>query len=508
MKSYSVPELVEASIKLGEAKLSEHGALVCKTGKFTGRAAKDKYIVRDENSENLVDWGPVNQAISPESFRKLKEKVLSKLNSINSFEQDLSVCAIEDFSYQVKVKTEYAIHALFAKTMFREPNATKIYKEKPITILCAPSVVANPKEHGTRSETFIAINFTEREIIIGGTAYAGEIKKSIFTAMNYFLPQKDILTMHAAANLGADGKSAIFFGLSGTGKTSLSTDSKRKIIGDDEHGWCDDGIFNIEGGCYAKAIRLSQKSEPEIWNACRSFATVIENVIMDENSRVLDFNSSAITENTRAAYKLSKLENYEPSGTGGHPAAVIMLTCDAFGIFPPVAKLNFSQAMYYFLSGYTAKVAGTEAGVVEPVSTFSPCFGEPFMVLPAIKYASLLSTRLKKHNVPCYLVNTGWWKGPYGVGERMPIALTRKIIDSALSGTIELAPTKKHIFGFEYPINIAGISTDSLDIRETWKNVKEFDLQATRLAKMFKDNFQARFAEKVDVDIVKAGPSV
>lgn len=506
-KCYASSYLIEESLKSGLSTLSSAGAVVVRTGKYTGRAAKDKYIVCDDLSEKLIEWGAVNQPIQSGVFEKLKKKVCDYLNNTKSYTEELLVGADLDYSLPLVVKTEFAHQALFAQTMFRKRSAVQQNSEAPFSIYVAPSVKANPVEDGTRGEAFIAINFTSREIVIGGTGYSGEIKKSVFTVMNFLLPQKNVLTMHAAANMDNKGKTAIFFGLSGTGKTSLSADASRKLIGDDEHGWCDTGVFNIEGGCYAKAIRLSPKSEPEIWDACHAYGTLLENVVMNSESREIDFDDGSLTENTRAAYSLEKIINHEASGRGGHPSAVIMLACDAFGVLPPVAKLNYDQAMYYFLSGYTAKVAGTEAGVTEPVSTFSACFGEPFMALSPIVYAKLLAEKLKRHSVSCYLINTGWWKGPYGVGERMPISLSRALVNAAVSG--ELAEAKMVVdknFGFEVPVEVRGVPAEYLDIRKTWKDTASYDQQAKKLAKMFIENFDKRFVNIMDSSLAKAGP--
>lgn len=498
-------ELIEAALLRREVRLSEDGALVCLTGKFTGRAAKDKYVVRDSVTESTVDWGKVNTPLSPENFSKLRKKVLAALDSKDSFVKDLSVGADARFVLPLKVRTEFAYQALFAETMFREPvNEKKVLE--PFSVFAAPSVVADPATDGTRTGTFIVINFTTREILVGGTQYSGEIKKSVFTVMNFLLPQRGVLSMHAAANCDDTGKSAVFFGLSGTGKTSLSADASRKLIGDDEHGWSDDGVFNIEGGCYAKAIKLSPKAEPEIWHACHSFGTILENVVMDEKTRAVDFDSAKITENTRAAYKLCEVPNFEPTGRSGHPSAVIMLACDAYGILPPIARLSKEQAMYYFLSGYTAKVAGTEAGVTEPTSTFSACFGEPFMALSPTVYAKLLGERLTKHNVPCYLINTGWWKGEYGVGERMPISMSRALVNAAVSGELVNTPTTRDAtFGFEIPQQVRGVAPEHLLPQNSWKDKVAYQEKAKRLAQMFVENFK-RYDGKVDDSIRNAGP--
>lgn len=501
-------ELIEKSLKNNETILSANGALVAMSGKFTGRAAKDKYIVRDDSSEALVDWGKVNQPVSAQQFAQLKARVLAVLDSKDSFSLNLSVGADPRYAMPLTVRTQHAYQALFAMTMFRAPLDN--YPSEPLlqnfSIYAAPDAKAVPAEDGTNSETFIAINFSTREIVIGGTQYCGEIKKSVFTVMNYVLPQLGLMTMHASANSNDAGQSAVFFGLSGTGKTTLSADASRHLIGDDEHGWCDNGVFNFEGGCYAKAIKLSPKAEPEIWQACHSFGTILENVDIDQHTRQIDFDSARITENTRAAYNIDQIPNFHPDGMGGQPNAIVMLACDAFGVLPPVAKLTPEQAMFYFLSGYTAKVAGTEAGVTEPQSTFSTCFGAPFMALHPTRYAELLAERIKKYNVDCYLVNTGWWRGPYGVGERMPIAMSRCIVNAAVSG--ELAKVDfdtDPVFGFKVPKALAGIDSAALQMRNTWKDKAAYDAQVQKLAAMFLDNFK-KYEDKVSEGVRSAGP--
>lgn len=509
-KNLTAIQLIEKSLRHHETHLSADGALVAISGKFTGRAAKDKYIVRDDSTEHLVDWGPVNQPINTKQFEQLKNKVLNVLESDESFSLDLSVGADPRYAMPLIVRTEHAYQALFAWTMFRDPlpSYTDHKLLQPFNIYAAPSAHADADEDGTNSETFIAINFATREVVIGGTKYCGEIKKSVFTVMNYYLPQMDIMTMHASANTGESERSAVFFGLSGTGKTTLSADASRHLIGDDEHGWSDNGVFNFEGGCYAKAIKLSPKAEPEIWAACHSFGTLLENVIMDENTRQIDFDSAKITENTRAAYKISCIPNHHPEGTGGQPNAIVMLACDAFGVLPPVAKLTPEQAMFYFLSGYTAKVAGTEAGVTEPQSTFSACFGAPFMALHPTRYAELLAERIKKYDVDCYLVNTGWWQGPYGVGERMPIYVSRRIVNAAISG--ELAQVEFEtdpVFGFQIPKALEGIESAHLKMRNTWQDKAAYDEQERKLAGMFLENFK-KYADKVSEPVRTAGPNI
>ncbi len=486
-------QLIEEFVRNQEGELSADGALLVNTGSLTGRAAKDKYIVRNAASEEIVDWGPVNQEMSEDSFQRLRTKVKEQLEKDSCYVQELSVGADSEFSMPLVVKTSLAYQSLFACTMFR-PAISSSGRLQPFTVMCAPLAEANPETDGTRSRTFVAINFQSREVVIGGTQYSGEIKKSVFTVMNTLLPQLGVMTMHAAANVGANGDSAVFFGLSGTGKTTLSSDPERRLVGDDEHGWSDAGLFNFEGGCYAKAIRLSPTAEPQIWNACHSYGTIIENAVYDKRQRTVDFDSDAITENTRAAYSLDRIPHFVETGRAEAPQAVIMLACDAFGVLPPVARLSPEQAMYYFLSGYTAKVAGTEAGITEPTTTFSACFGQPFMTMKPTVYAELLAQRMKRSGSACYLVNTGWWKGPYGRGERMPIEISRAIVSAAVSGSLaDVKTSTDPLFGFEVPQVIPGLSSvvpeSGMDQRSGWSEPSAYDEQAQKLAGLFVENF-------------------
>lgn len=506
--NFSRSELIEEFIRNREGVLSEDGALLIRTGNCTGRSAKDKYIVRNAASDAFVDWGDVNRPLEEKSFENLKRKILAYFETQNCYEQILSVGADPDYALPLVVRTSLAAHSLFAKTLFRPPveTASKRSELAPFSIYSAPQVTADPATDGTRSGVFIAINFATREILIGGSHYAGEMKKSVFTVMNSILPQLGIMTMHAAANVGENGDSAIFFGLSGTGKTTLSSDPDRRLVGDDEHGWSDNGIFNFEGGCYAKAIKLSAQAEPQIWNACHSYGTLIENVIYDEKSRRIDFNSDAITENTRAAYALDRIPNFVSTGQAQSPNTIIMLACDAFGVLPPVAKLTPEQAMYYFLSGYTAKVAGTETGITEPTTTFSSCFGQPFMTHKPTVYAELLANRIRKTGSRCYLVNTGWWKGPYGEGERMPIALSRAIIAAAMNGELEkVERTVDPVFGFEVPSFVPGFREFGVAQRSSWSSPGRYDEFAQRLAGLFVDNF-SRFTGSIAEKARAVGP--
>jgi phosphoenolpyruvate carboxykinase (ATP) len=484
-------QLVEEFVRNEEGQLSADGALIVRTGAYTGRAAKDKYIVKNDASAD-VDWGDVNRPMDDEDFSRLKAKIIRYLESHVCYEQNLSVGADQEYAMPLVVRTSLASQSLFALTLFRPPlqRAQENPELAPFTIYAAPEVTADPERDGTRSEVFVTLNFRTREVLIGGTQYSGEIKKSVFTIMNTLLPRLGVMTMHAAANVGSDGDAAVFFGLSGTGKTTLSSDPERFLVGDDEHGWSDKGIFNFEGGCYAKAIRLSPKAEPQIWKACHSYATIIENVMFDPGTRAIDFDSDAITENTRAAYDLSRIPGSVPSGVAGAPRAVVMLACDAFGVLPPVAKLTPDQAMYYFLSGYTAKVAGTEAGVTEPTTTFSACFGQPFMTLKPTVYAELLARQISRTGSQCYLVNTGWWKGGYGQGERMPIALSRAIVAAAVDGRLAEVPCRMDpMFGFQVPEVIPGIEGVALDQRQGWSSGDAYDTQCKKLAGLFAANF-------------------
>lgn len=488
--------LIEEFVRNGEGHLSKDGALLVKTGTYTGRAAKDKYIVRNEASEANIDWGEVNQPLSEEHYVGLRRRVMQHMDERVTYVQHLSVGADPEWAMPLMVRTCHAYQSLFAKTLFRPPLDKK---QRPVglegfSVFCAPDVHADPERDGTRGKPFIVINYKSREVIIGGTRYSGEIKKSVFTVMNTLLPKRGVMTMHAAANVGERGDSAVFFGLSGTGKTTLSSDPQRRLVGDDEHGWSDKGIFNFEGGCYAKAIRLSPRAEPQIWDACHAYGTILENVHYDESVRNVDFDSDAITENTRAAYPLSRVPGFVESGRAASPTAIVMLACDAFGVLPPVARLSPEQAMYYFLSGYTAKVAGTEAGVTEPTTTFSACFGQPFMALRPTVYAELLAEKIRMSKASCYLINTGWWKGPYGSGERMPIALSRAIVTAAVTGALKDVPARPDpLFGFLVPEAIPGLSSaaglSSIVQRDSWPDTGRYDEQSKRLAGLFVQNF-------------------
>lgn len=507
----STPALYESAVRHGEAQIAHLGPLVIRMGQHTGRAAKDRYIVDVPEHSGDIWWGKVNVKLDAGRFQGLHRRMCAYLRGKNVYVQDCFAGTDERYRLGVRVVTEFAWHSLFARNMFlQQPrDADLISRFKPdFTILHCPSFHADPDTDGTRSGTFVALDLARKLILIGGTAYAGEIKKSIFSVLNYLLPGRGILSMHCSANVGRrDPKDvAIFFGLSGTGKTTLSADPNRLLIGDDEHGWSDEGIFNYEGGCYAKVINLSKEAEPEIYECTRRFGTILENVAMDPALRSIDYADARFTENTRAAYPLTHLPNIVPSGRAGHPRNVIMLTADAFGVLPPIAKLTPEQAMYHFISGYTAKVAGTEAGVTEPTATFSACFGAPFMVRHPSVYAELLAEKLRTHRSDCWLVNTGWTGGPYGVGSRMKIGLTRALLGAAIDGS--LAKVEMDVdpyFGFRVPREVPGVPADVLHPRRTWDDPNAYDRQAKKLAGMFQLNFE-QFKDGTTAEVVAAGP--
>jgi phosphoenolpyruvate carboxykinase (ATP) len=505
-----VAALYEAVVRRGEAFISADGPLVCLTGQHTGRSPNDKFLVREPSSAEHVWWGPVNRPVDQTRFDLLHEHVARYLEGRETWVLDAYAGADPAYRLPIRVVTEYAWHSLFARHMFigeRDPGRLAAHAPE-FTVIDAPGCKADPARHGTRSETFIVVNFAKRLVLIGGTTYAGEIKKSIFTVMNYLLPLRQVMPMHCSANVGPDGDVALFFGLSGTGKTTLSSDPGRGLIGDDEHGWSDRGVFNFEGGCYAKMIRLSAEAEPEIYSTTRRFGTVLENVVMHPDTRALDLDSDRLTENTRGAYPLDFIENAVESGQGGHPRNVIMLTADAFGVLPPIARLTPAGAMYHFLSGYTAKVAGTEKGVTEPKATFSTCFGAPFMVWHPGVYARLLGERIARHGVRVWLVNTGWTGGGYGMGRRMKIAHTRAMINAALSGALDGVPFRRDpVFDVEVPASCPGVPETVLTPRATWRDPSAYDAQAAKLAGMFADNFRT-FEDAVDADVRAAGPKV
>jgi phosphoenolpyruvate carboxykinase (ATP) len=492
-RNLSAADLCEQVVRRGEGLFSDQGALVVNTGLHTGRSADDKFIVREPGSEQDVWWGKVNRPFPPEKFNSLLSRMKRYMLGRDIFIQDCAAGADPRYQIRVRVITELAWHSLFARHLFIRNEMSELAFQSPdFTVIDLPGVKADPGRDATRSETFILIDFSQRLVLIGGTSYAGEIKKSVFTVLNYLLPRRMVMSMHCSANIGSAGDTAIFFGLSGTGKTTLSADPSRRLIGDDEHGWSDHGIFNFEGGCYAKVIRLNPDAEPEIYATTRRFGTVLENVAIDDTTRVLDLNSDAVTENTRAAYPLSYIPNSIPSGMGGHPRNIIMLTADAFGVLPPVARLTPEQAMYHFISGYTAKLAGTERGIgKEPQATFSTCFGAPFMVLHPSVYAGLLRDCITAHNVDCWLVNTGWTGGPYGVGRRMEIHFTRAIINAVLNGSLAPIPASPDpIFHLPIPAACPGVPSELLLPRNTWKNKLSYDTKARELAHRFSLNYE------------------
>jgi phosphoenolpyruvate carboxykinase (ATP) len=501
------PELYEQAILRHEGTLSHLGPLVVRTGHHTGRSANDKFIVDEAQSHDQIWWGTINKPIPEQNFDILHQRMASYLQMKDVYVQDCFAGADPQYRMPIRIITEYAWHNLFARNMFIQGSQQELENHVPeFTVINSPRFHAIPTQDHTRSETFILVNFQKRLVLIGGTSYAGEIKKSIFSVMNFLLPGKGVLPMHCSANIGADGKTALFFGLSGTGKTTLSADASRILIGDDEHGWSNNGIFNFEGGCYAKMIKLSQKNEPEIYAATERFGTVLENVTMDACSRKLNLDDASLTENTRGAYHISAIPNATASGIGGQPENIIFLTCDAFGVLPPISRLSTEQAMYHFISGYTARVAGTEKGVTEPAPVFSACYGAPFMPLHPRRYAELLGNRIRQHNVKVWLINTGWSGGAYGIGERMAIPHTRAMVNAALDGKLDDVPTVHDpVFGMEIPQTCPGVPTEILQPKNTWKDDAAYDAQAAKLAGMFHENF-IHFADQVSEDIRQAGP--
>ena len=501
------PLLYEQVIKHNEAMMAEFGPLVIYTGKCTGRSPKDKFFVQESSSQNHIWWNKDNRPFTIDKFEKLKGRVIEYFQQKELYVQDCYGGADPDYRFPVRIVTDTAWGSLFAYNMFIHANSLSPQDFSPeVTVLVASGFETEPEIDGTRSDVVVAVNLGQKLAIIAGTRYAGEIKKTIFTVLNYLFPLQGIFPMHCSANIGNEGDTALFFGLSGTGKTTLSADPKRRLIGDDEHGWSDHGIFNFEGGCYAKVIRLSEKDEPEIYSMTRRFGTILENVVIDPASRRIDLNDDTITENTRASYMLRELEHHEPSGMGDHPKNIIFLTADAFGVLPPIAQLTAEQAMYHFLSGYTAKVAGTEKGIKEPQATFSNCFGGPFMVHHPSVYAKLLGEKVEKYQVNCWLVNTGWTGGPYGVGTRMKISYTRRMVDELLGGSLnDVAYELDPVFGLRIPKSCPGVPEEVLNPRNTWKDPAAYDQQAKKLASMFLENFK-QFADGVQDEVLAAGP--
>ncbi len=500
--------LVEQALQRGEGQLSKDGPLVVKTGRHTGRSAKDKFIVRDAETAGTI-WWDNNKSMAPEHFAALKADFLAELGKRETlFIADLYGGSQPEHRVNVRVINELAWHNLFIRTLLVRPEADDLAGFTPdFTIIDLPSFVADPGRHGCRSETVIAVSLSEKLILIGGTAYAGEMKKSVFGVLNYLLPAKGVMPMHCSANMGPAGDTAVFFGLSGTGKTTLSADPSRTLIGDDEHGWSDTAVFNFEGGCYAKMIRLSAEAEPEIYATTKRFGTVLENVVMDPETRELDLDDASLAENSRGAYPIDFIPNSSERNMGPVPRNIVMLTADAFGVLPPIARLTPDQAMYHFLSGYTAKVAGTEIGVTEPEATFSTCFGAPFMPRHPSVYGNLLKERIAKGGVDCWLVNTGWTGGKYGVGKRMPIKATRALLNAALDGSLKNAEFRKDpYFGFDVPVAVPGVDSAILNPRDTWADKADYDATAAKLVGLFIDNF-AKFETHVDQSVKEAAPT-
>ncbi len=506
-QNLTAPELVELSIARGEGILARTGALCTTTGARTGRSPRDRFFVSHGDSREKIDWGQTNQPVEPAVFDSLFDRVRAYLGDRELFVVDGILGADPDNEIRLRVITEVAWHALFALQLFRRPSPDELAGFEPsFVVVGAPGFEAVPDRDGTNSEAFIGIDIDRRQVLICGTYYAGEMKKSLFTSANYLFPERGVLPMHCSSNVGEDGDVALFFGLSGTGKTTLSADPRRRLIGDDEHGWSDNGVFNFEGGCYAKCIKLSKENEPQIWDAIR-FGAVVENVVVDRSTRQVDYADPSITENTRAAYPLEFIEGFIPQGRGGHATTIVFLTADAFGVLPPVSRLDQNAAMYHFLSGFTAKLAGTEAGLgAEPEATFSTGFGAPFLPLRPGVYARMLGERIARHDVSVYLVNTGWTGGPFGVGRRMDLPSTRAMVEAATSGALRRVETKRHpIFNLEVPVSCPGVSNKVLDPQQTWPDAAAYDEQARELARMFVKNFE-RFADSVPAAVVEAGP--
>jgi len=497
------PALIEAALRRGEGKLGNGGTLLVETGKFTGRSPKDKFVVETDTTRDTI-WWENNGRMTPEAFATLKADMIAHMKGRDYFVQDLFAGADPAYRLDVRMINELAWHSLFIRHMLRRPNRTELESFVPgFTVLNCPSFKADPERHGCRSETVIAINFDEKMILVGSTEYAGENKKGIFSVLNDLLPEKGVMPMHCSANhaVGNPIDTAVFFGLSGTGKTTLSQDPNRVLMGDDEHGWSDRGTFNFEGGCYAKTIHLSAEAEPEIYATTSMFGTVIENMVYDPETLELDFEDDSLTPNMRCAYPLDFISNASATGTGGHPKNIIMLTCDAFGVLPPIARLTPAQAEYHFLSGFTSKMAGTERGLTEPQATFSTCFGAPFMPRRPEIYGNLLRKKIARHGATCWLVNTGWTGGAYGTGSRMPIKATRALLTAALDGSLSTAQFRKDPnFGFDVPVSVGGVADILLDPRRTWEDGAAYDRQAHKLAAMFAKNF-AQYEDHIDEDV-------
>lgn len=500
-------QLYEWALVRGEGCLAHGGGFTAVTIPHTGRSPSDRFIVKESTTDENIDWGKVNIPLNEEHFFTLRNEVVEFLNEQDLFVRDAKAGASREHEFNVRVVTQKAWHNLFAYNMFLRPTLRELREFQPdFTVLHAPDFQSDPERHGTNSGAFIVLNLQERQVIIGGSNYAGEIKKSIFSALNYMLPSQGVLPMHCSANVGSDGNTSLFFGLSGTGKTTLSADPERGLIGDDEHGWNESGIFNFEGGCYAKAIALSPEGEPEIYQATNMFGTIIENVVLDENTREINFDDGSITENTRSSYPIHYIPNAVVPGLGAHPKNIFFLTADAFGVLPPIAKLSPEQAMYHFISGYTAKVSGTEKGITEPKATFSACFGAPFLPRHPGEYADLLGERLRKYDSNVWLINTGWSGGGYGSGSRIALSYTRAIVNAVLAGDLKEINTRVDpIFGLQIPVEVPGIPTKILSPRDTWDNGSDYDTAAQQLATMFKENF-SYFENYVPKLVKEAGP--
>lgn len=506
-RNLPISRLVEIALARREGMLSNTGALCCTTGNYTGRSPNDRFIVNDASVSNEIAWGEVNKPISSEIFDKLFDRALAYLETKDYFVFDGFAGADKKYSMPIRVINEYAWQNVFVQQLFIQPTAEQLEGHRPeFTMICTPGLTADPKTDGTNSEAYVIISLEKKVIILGGTQYAGEMKKSIFSVLNYLMPFREVLPMHCSANVGANQDVALFFGLSGTGKTTLSADPERRLIGDDEHGWSENGVFNFEGGCYAKCIDLSQEKEPQIWNAIR-FGTIIENIVVNEESRVPDYKDSVLTENTRAGYPVTYIDNAIIPSVAGHPSVVVFLTADAFGVLPPISKLTKEQAMYHFLSGYTSKLAGTERGITEPQVTFSTCFGEPFLPLSPAVYAEMLGKRIEEHHSTVYLVNTGWSGGPYGIGKRLNLTYTRAMVTAALNGELKkVAYHPDPVFGLLIPESVKGVPDEILTPRNTWEDTDAYDKSANSLAESFCKNFE-RF-RGVSADIRSAGPNI
>jgi phosphoenolpyruvate carboxykinase (ATP) len=502
------PVLIQTAIRREEGELADMGPFVAVTAPHTGRSPNDKFVVKEPASERDVDWGKVNQPYAQAKFDLLLDDIRAHLDERDElFVQDLYCGADAKYRLSVRYVSPSAWHMAFVRNMFIRPDATELPTFNPnFTVLHAPEFQADPVRHGTRTSTFIVLNLAKRMILVGGTRYAGELKKAMFTVMNYYMPKQGVLSMHCSANVGKAGDTALFFGLSGTGKTTLSADRERNLIGDDEHGWSPEGVFNFEGGCYAKVINLSPEGEPDIYRTTQMFGTILENVVLDPNTKKVRFADQSITENTRASYPLPYIRSSVPSGKGGHPRNIVFLTADAFGVLPPIAKLTREQAMYYFLSGYTAKVAGTERGLTEPTATFSSCFGAVFLVWHPWKYAEMLGRLIDEHGAQVWLVNTGWTGGAAGTGKRMKLGYTRGMVKALLSGDLAKAKTlTDENFGLHIPVEVAGVPPEVFRPRDTWSDKAAYDAQAKKLAGMFRDNFR-KFESFVSDSVKAAGP--